>query len=729
MTAALYRGKGIFALVLVLFALGLFIADKYTGLAVYTSDISVTKEINFSAISSAEYPLFIDGILKGLSIDGQIAGKARVYLDAGNKSYLVYDNSEEGLLSGYATIPLNGGGSKPLDGIFRFDVSSNRSGEKVCVRWSVNSYEMCNGDFDCCALLGLSSSGEWNDSLYLTYERYGSSYENEVRAVMVFANYSLDPSNAYSDVSYSDEMLAYAVFEPFVSFTSECLETCLLPSLNYSEYVLRVEIENGSLDIDSIHYVLEEEIPGHMPVLVKPFENITIIKGENVLLNLSAYFSDEDNDITLFYSNAVENVSISVYGDVAVVLPANFTGVRYVYFSASDGYYTTTSNIFEIKVIDRPVAAAFANVTISEVNPEIRINEPVRWVKRVDTSSYVSNLSLNISSDALNVSVYTEDERLSDEKVTVVVDGVEKEASTFIAEKKIGQIEKMTTKLIAKKEEIIQERPTAAGEIASINKELSELSSEKNKLTGHAVVSSAEGLFTRFFEWLLNIDITGYAVKENEDKDKKDKDDKDKPKDIEVIIEEPVSNVTVEYYTEAPISTEIVLSATVKQIVVSSDVHYENITAFTNVTPETISIRLYRLVNEIREEAYFDRYDNNNNSLTDYIEWVVPSLSNQTYELVIEITKAEHLDENRAFVDDVYDYVKVQDDNWTLIPSGDYLRVTFEENLTAERDITIYARDSRIVNDSIMINGTLVPLDAYQKKMRLDEIRRMLANG
>ena len=96
---------------------------------------------------------------------------------------------------------------------------------------------------------------------------------------------------------------------------------------------------------------------------------------------------------------------------------------------------------------------------------------------------------------------------------------------------------------------------------------------------------------------------------------------------------------------------------------------------------------------------------------------------------MIEITKAEHLDENRAFVDDVYDYVKVQDDNWTLIPSGDYLRVTFEENLTAERDITIYARDSRIVNDSIMINGTLVPLDAYQKKMRLDEIRRMLANG
>ena len=75
-----------------------------------------------------------------------------------------------------------------------------------------------------------------------------------------------------------------------------------------------------------------------------------------------------------------------------------------------------------------------------------------------------------------------------------------------------------------------------------------------------------------------------------------------------------------------------------------------------------------------------------------YIEWVVPHLSNQTYELIIEITKAEHLDENRIFIEDVYEYVKTKDDNWTEIPDGHYLRVTFEQELDNTRDITIYAR-------------------------------------
>jgi len=61
--------------------------------------------------------------------------------------------------------------------------------------------------------------------------------------------------------------------------------------------------------------------------------------------------------------------------------------------------------------------------------------------------------------------------------------------------------------------------------------------------------------------------------------------------------------------------------------------------------------------------------------------------------LIILIIKAQHLDENREFLDDIYDSVKEQDDNWSnVISNNEYVRVTFEENLTSERDITIYAR-------------------------------------
>ena len=75
-----------------------------------------------------------------------------------------------------------------------------------------------------------------------------------------------------------------------------------------------------------------------------------------------------------------------------------------------------------------------------------------------------------------------------------------------------------------------------------------------------------------------------------------------------------------------------------------------------------------------------------------------PELSKKTSKSIIEIIKAEHLDSNRSFIADVYSYVSVLDDNWTTINNGEYLRVTFEENLTKERDITIYSRgnDSKI---------------------------------
>ena len=60
---------------------------------------------------------------------------------------------------------------------------------------------------------------------------------------------------------------------------------------------------------------------------------------------------------------------------------------------------------------------------------------------------------------------------------------------------------------------------------------------------------------------------------------------------------------------------------------------------------------------------------------------------------VIELTKAEHLDNNRQFISDIYNGVKSLDDVWSEeIPNGDYVRVTFEEELTSESDITIYPR-------------------------------------
>jgi len=104
---------------------------------------------------------------------------------------------------------------------------------------------------------------------------------------------------------------------------------------------------------------------------------------------------------------------------------------------------------------------------------------------------------------------------------------------------------------------------------------------------------------------------------------------------------------------------------------------------------------------EIREEVNITKYDKNNNSLIDYIEWVVPHLSNQTYELIIEISKAEHLDENKTFVSDIYNETYQLDNVWSEeIPTEHYVRVTFNQPLDRTRDITIYARASNYSNET-----------------------------
>ena len=126
----------------------------------------------------------------------------------------------------------------------------------------------------------------------------------------------------------------------------------------------------------------------------------------------------------------------------------------------------------------------------------------------------------------------------------------------------------------------------------------------------------------------------------------------------------------------------------------------------------------------IKESLSFEIYDIDNDSYIDYIEWVAPHLSNQTFE-IIEITKAEHLDSDREFIEDIYDSVRAKDDNWTAsIPAGHYVRVVFEENLTKDRDITIYAQASGAVDSTVRINGVDVPCEVYKKKLRLDELRR-----
>ncbi|MCK4997512.1 hypothetical protein KAS08_04355 [Candidatus Pacearchaeota archaeon] len=152
--------------------------------------------------------------------------------------------------------------------------------------------------------------------------------------------------------------------------------------------------------------------------------------------------------------------------------------------------------------------------------------------------------------------------------------------------------------------------------------------------------------------------------------------------------------IEIEYVTQAPKKIETNLSHG-KQVLVYSEEHYENVTVTTKINFKLIPQNKNQLKIYWKEESKyldFQAYDTNNDTFLDQIEWIVPHLSNQTFEIIL-ITDAQHLDANKIFLENIYNEVKELDDVWSpTIFDREYVRVTFEKKLDNTKDITVYPR-------------------------------------
>jgi len=206
-----------------------------------------------------------------------------------------------------------------------------------------------------------------------------------------------------------------------------------------------------------------------------------------------------------------------------------------------------------------------------------------------------------------------------------------------------------------------------------------------------------KGIISKFFSWLFSWRITGNAVFEEQ----LGENIIETEENIVVNVEDFTTGeeeIVIEYYTDAPQAFEENKSYG-KEVVVSAadELNYTDILAYTLIDESYGITNVSEIKIRWKEEnefISFDSYDIDSNGVIDYVEWIVPHLSNQTYEIIL-ITSAQHLDSNRTFIEDVYDLVKERDQNFTdPIPSGNYIRITFERNLTFEKDITIYAKSN-----------------------------------
>jgi hypothetical protein len=313
-----------------------------------------------------------------------------------------------------------------------------------------------------------------------------------------------------------------------------------------------------------------------------------------------------------------------------------------------------------------------SNVSVEVIQYRAVINRPVKWLMVVNSSR-----SENVSSGEVVVKLPKKAENIS------VVSGSRVEEKRREVED-YGEIVEKSDKI-----------GIASGGL----------------ITGRVSydISSGKNLFERLWAFIRQIRITGNVIVEDDLRDDALISEEDDAISVNLTdVSSSEEDLAVEYYTEGPMSFEKI-EENKKFVVINSseELNYTNVLAYSEIdelgrvySKDQISLLWYEdenvLVNSsvgMGEVYGFDVYDLDDDGYFDYIEWNVTHLSNQGFVIIINIESAKHLDENRIFIQDIYDYVKEKDGVWSpVINNSEYVRVGFEKNLSSDKDITIYAR-------------------------------------
>ncbi|MFH1505600.1 MAG: hypothetical protein ABIE94_01270, partial [archaeon] len=160
--------------------------------------------------------------------------------------------------------------------------------------------------------------------------------------------------------------------------------------------------------------------------------------------------------------------------------------------------------------------------------------------------------------------------------------------------------------------------------------------------------------FTRFFKWLFSGEpLTGFVI-QNFTINETGGDNENIT--LTIITEEPVEELILEYEMPGPTAVEEDVNSYTKRMVVSSEFHYENILSYMTI-PEASAegIRLYWFNEssngtnttltriDVTDDPTYELtfYDTNDNGKVDLIEWNIPHLSNESFEITITILNVQ----------------------------------------------------------------------------------------
>ncbi|MBU0958227.1 MAG: LamG domain-containing protein, partial [Nanoarchaeota archaeon] len=471
-------------------------------------------------------------------------------------------------------------------------------------------------------------------------------------------------------------------------------------------------------------------------------EDIVILKGENYSFDLSVYFANAES----YNVSLMENISVEILeSEMKFVPDVDFVGRRVGKIFGYKGNESVESNIFSVSVID-------SNYSENTIQFDAEIRKPVKWRKIVKLGEPSNlNIQLHKSSENITVNKIVGEivEKISDESVSITAQVISGDVTAELEIEEEPGIIRFFKNLFSGIGNFITGRAIEVIEEETVvNVEITENSSEY-EIEYYTVAPEAyernvsenkkEIVVTAPDELNYTNVLTYTTVREVLDSEKRIKlywirevvDTVVVPTQPTLSVEEIINDEIVDTEEEiineinetdfvgneidivvdnneslVEIGEELINNNTESEV--DSDISDENVSiasisgfAVNNDGDEVVDDSNQQAQEELVEGGgvgvryervlmNYTGYDLDNNGMIDYVEWITPHLSNQTFELIIEITGAEHLDENRVFIEDIFEQVNSRDFVYKEIPVGNYVRVTFEEELDSSKDITIY---------------------------------------
>ncbi|MEK6854988.1 MAG: hypothetical protein AABX73_02085, partial [Nanoarchaeota archaeon] len=484
-------------------------------------------------------------------------------------------------------------------------------------------------------------------------------------------------------------------------------------------------------------------------VLLNEIPTVRISFNGQTSFNLSDYFFGAES-----YSISILNIDAKFEGDVVTLTPeADFKGARKAKITAGSGTERLDSNEFSILV-------SSGAVSITTSRKKIVVGQPVKWEKNVSLET-PENITVEIPVIAENITVkkiegdiITETEPaivstqplLTGGAITgeVVIELDLKKESRFVSWFKnlfrrifrgiSGRVitdltqQSNVTQIVLEgdaTEYVIEyeteapekfERNTSEGRLIAVSGpeelEYTDVIAFE-ELNNEVPVEFSHRIKVYWYNYEFD-EKTEAEIEEAISKKASEVEDEEIIEETNIITQETTipseqnktedSSVTIES-SEQQTNPEVSIETAETDATILGNVVLSG-RAITEETNSDVNIEILgeEDIDYKKQEVAFDAYDLDSDGKIDYVEWVVPHLSTQTYEIIIEITKAEHLDANKTFISDIYNEVYQKDDVWSEpIYHNEYVRVWFEKNLTSDKDITVYARNNESSNSLIEV--------------------------